>query len=120
MAENFQYRARDASGKMSTGTLVADNQQLVISRLREMGYVPLSVSSHRAGVKREISFRKKPKLKDLAVFSRQFSTMVNAGLPILKSLTILEQQTESRPLAKRSAGRRRAGGRAAAKRWCRS
>src|ERR1051325_1858132 len=107
MAETFEYKVRDSSGKLTTGTLVADNRQLVVNRLREMNLVPVSVAPHRAGVRREISFRNKPKLKDLAVFSRQFSTMVNAGLPILKSLTILEQQTESRPLAAAVGGMRR-------------
>jgi type IV pilus assembly protein PilC len=98
MPETYEYKVRDASGRLTSGTLVADSQELVVNRLREMGYVPLSVAAHRAGVRREISFRNKPKLKDLSIFSRQFSTMVNAGLPILKSLSILEQQTESRPL----------------------
>src|SRR5947207_1142169 len=98
MPATYEYRVRDSSGRLTSGTLVADSQDLVVSRMREMGYVPLSVAAHRAGVRREISLRHKAKLKDLAVFSRQFSTMVNAGLPILKSLSILEQQTESRPL----------------------
>jgi type IV pilus assembly protein PilC len=107
MPETFEYKVRDSSGRLASGTLVADSQAGVVTRLREMGYVPLSVASHRAGVKRDITFRKKVKLKDLAVFSRQFSTMVNAGLPILKSLSILEQQTESRPLIKGLADIRR-------------
>src|SRR5919198_3752957 len=98
MPDTYEYKVRDGSGRLSTGTLVADSPELVVNRLREMGYVPLSVASQRKGVRREISFRTKPKLKDLAVFSRQFATMVNAGLPILKSLSILEQQTNSRPL----------------------
>ncbi len=107
MSETFKYRVRDSSGKLSSGTLVADNQQLVINRLREMGLVPVSVAAHKPGVSREISLRSKPKMKDLSVFSRQFSTMVNAGLPILKSLTILMQQTDSRPLAAAVADLRR-------------
>jgi type IV pilus assembly protein PilC len=98
MPDTYEYKVRDGSGRLSSGTLVADSPELVVNRLREMGYVPLSVASQRKGVRREISFRNKPKLKDLAVFSRQFATMVNAGLPILKSLSILEQQTDSRPL----------------------
>src|SRR5436309_11459639 len=100
MAETFEYRVRDQSGKVVTGTLLADNEQLVMNRLREMGYVPLKVQPQGRGMRREFRFRTKAKLKDLAVFSRQFSTMVNSGLPILRALSILEQQTESRILAK--------------------
>src|SRR5205809_5746151 len=100
MAETFEYRVRDQSGKVVTGTLLADNEQLVMNRLREMGYVPLKVQPQGRGMRREFRFRTKAKLKDLAVFSRQFSTMVNSGLPILRALSILEQQTESKVLAK--------------------
>ncbi|HEV8420025.1 MAG TPA: type II secretion system F family protein, partial [Actinomycetota bacterium] len=101
MPDTYEYKVRDQSGKVVGGTLVADNEQLVVNRLREMGYVPLKVGVRGgAGMKREFNIRKKAKLKDLAVFSRQFATMVNSGLPILKALTILEQQTESRILSK--------------------
>ena len=100
MAETYTYKVRDGGGKLVVGTLVADNQQLLVARLREMGYTPLSVAVQRLGVKRDINLFERVKLKELAVFSRQFATMVNAGLPILKALTILEQQTESKMLAK--------------------
>jgi type IV pilus assembly protein PilC len=101
MPETYTYTVRDLSGKVVSGTLTADSQQLMISRLREMGYTPLKIGTKSTGgAKREIHLRSKPKMKDLAVFSRQFATMVNSGLPILRALTILEQQTESRPIAK--------------------
>ena len=102
MPDTYEYKVRDQSGKVVGGTLVADNEQLVVNRLREMGYTPLKVGvkSGGRGMKREFNIRKKAKMKDLAVFSRQFSTMVNSGLPILKALTILEQQTESTIIAK--------------------
>lgn len=101
MPDTYEYKVRDQSGKVVGGTLVADNEQLVVNRLREMGYTPLKIGVQSSGgMKREINIRKKAKLKDLAVFSRQFSTMVNSGLPILRALSILEQQTESSILAK--------------------
>ncbi len=100
MASVYTYRVRDRQGKLVTGSLQADSERLVISRLQEMGYVPVQVSEKKVGIgSREISFRPgHVKLKDLAVFSRQFATMVNSGLPILKALTILSQQTESKAL----------------------
>jgi len=80
--------------------LAADSEQLVLARLREMGYVPLHVGVERKGVRREFNIRTRVKLKELAVVSRQLSTMVNSGLPILRALSILEQQTDSKLLAK--------------------
>src|SRR5690349_4700172 len=94
MPETFEYRVRDQSGRMATGTLVADNQELVIERLKEMGLVPIQVKQQRT-MRREINLRRTVRLKDLAIFSREFATMVNAGLPILRALSILEGQTAS-------------------------
>jgi type IV pilus assembly protein PilC len=101
MPETYTYTVRDLGGKIVTGTLTADSQQLLVTRLREMGYTPLKIGTKSTGgVKREIRLRSKPKLKDLAIFSRQFATMVNSGLPILRALSILEQQTESTLISK--------------------
>jgi type IV pilus assembly protein PilC len=98
MPETYEYRVRDSAGKVVKGTIVADNQNLVVARLREMGYVPLRIGVHGTGANKEIRLRKTVKVRDLAIFSRQFATMVNAGLPILKALSVLEQQTESKLL----------------------
>src|SRR5205823_1812202 len=100
MTDTYEYRVRDRGGNLVTGTLVADSQNLVLGRLREMGYVPLSVKVRKEGFKREFHFGSGVKLKELALFSRQFATMVNSGLPILKALSILSQQTGSSKLAK--------------------
>ncbi len=98
MAETYAYRVRDTGGKLVNGTLVADSRDLVVGRLREMGYTPLEITVQKPGMKREFHFSNKVKVADLSVFSRQFATMVTSGLPILKSLAILEQQVDSRPL----------------------
>jgi type IV pilus assembly protein PilC len=100
MTETYTYKVRDQGGRLVAGTLVADNQQLLITRLREMGYTPVEVGVQRLGLKRELPVFGGVKLKDTAIFSRQFATMVNAGLPILKALSILEQQTDSKILAR--------------------
>jgi type IV pilus assembly protein PilC len=100
MPDTYQYSVRDTGGKLVSGTLVADNRDLASARLREMGFIPIKIEQQRGpGVRREISLRHRVKLKDLSVFSRQFSTMVNSGLPILRGLVILEEQTESKILA---------------------
>ncbi len=101
MAETFLYKARDRTGKVVSGELIGDSEQLVIAKLREQALVPIEVSKKSAGMKREIAFRPgRVKLKMMSVFSRQFATMVNSGLPILRALAILSEQTESPELAK--------------------
>ncbi|HEY6566863.1 MAG TPA: type II secretion system F family protein [Actinomycetota bacterium] len=100
MPDTFQYKVRDKAGNTVTGTLVADNELLVLQRLREMGYTPLEVGKEKKGLNLEINIKaKKVKLKDLAVFSRQFATMINSGLPILRALAILSDQTANPTLA---------------------
>ena len=80
MPETFQYKVRDKAGKIVAGSLEADNELLVLQRLREMGYTPLEIGKEKQGLNVEINIRKaKVKLKDVAVFSRQFATMINSG-----------------------------------------
>lgn len=101
MADTYEYRVRDSKGSMRTGEIAGDSRELVMSRLRELGFIPLELKVRKAGLKREISlFPGRVKKKDLAVFSRQFATMVNSGLPLLRALSILEEQTESKELVK--------------------
>jgi type IV pilus assembly protein PilC len=97
----FSYKVHDRSGHLVEGTLEAQNEQLVVAKLREMGYVPVSVSAMaRSRLSMEINLRgSKVGLKDLAVFSRQLATMINSGLSILRALAILADQTESKALA---------------------
>jgi type IV pilus assembly protein PilC len=72
-----------------------------MAKLREMGLTPIEVKKANTGLKMEINLRPgRVKLKHLAVFSRQFATMVNSGLPILRALSILSEQTESKELGK--------------------
>jgi type IV pilus assembly protein PilC len=101
MPDTYTYQVRDQSGNLRSGTIVADNQALVLERLREQGLVPVSIAVQK-GLKLNMEFnvRQKVKLKDLAIFSRQFSTMVSSGLPMLRALATLETQTGSKALSK--------------------
>jgi type IV pilus assembly protein PilC len=99
----FDYSVRNRAGKIVSGTLEAESQAAVVQKLKTMGYAPLSVSEHKAGMNREISipgFGKKIKLKDLAVMSRQFAVMINSSLSLLRALTILSEQSESKELSR--------------------
>lgn len=97
MAQTYSYRVRDRQGKIITGKLEADNEASVSARLREMGYFVIGVEVEKPSIaKREIRILKpKTKPKDVTVFTRQFATMINAGLPLVKCLSILSEQTES-------------------------
>ena len=98
----FTYRVRDRQGRMIGGTLEADSQGAVATRLRQMGYAPISIEAARSNaLKAELRmpFGGRVKPKDLAVFSRQFATMINSGLSLLRALTILAEQTENKRLA---------------------
>jgi type IV pilus assembly protein PilC len=76
----------------------------VAAKLKQMGYAPVSITQASAGMGKEIKLpglgKKKVKLKDLAVFSRQFATMINSGLSLLRALNILTEQTENKELAR--------------------
>ena len=101
MASTYAYKVRDRAGNLVTGQLQGDSEGLVITRLREMGYMPLEVKRQGAGLRMEINLRPgHVRPRDLAIFSRQFATMVNSGLPILRALAILGEQTDNKNLAK--------------------
>jgi type IV pilus assembly protein PilC len=101
MPATFDYKVRDKTGALVTGQLVGDNEAIVMTRLRQMGLTPVRVKQASTGLKMEIHLRPgRIKLKQVAVFCRQFATMVNSGLPILRALSILSDQTESKELAK--------------------
>src|ERR671923_2350709 len=101
MPDTYTYKVRDRRGTLITGEITGESQDLVLAKLREQHYIPLEVKSKGGGLKREFHLLpQKAKLKDLAVFSRQFATMVNSGLPLLRTLSILEDQTESKYLGK--------------------
>jgi type IV pilus assembly protein PilC len=103
MTTTFQYTVRDRAGKLVKGTISAENQTMVMQRLKAGGYAPVSITQANSGMKKEITipgFGKKVKLKDLSVMARQFATMVNSGLSLLRTLTILAEQTTNSELAR--------------------
>lgn len=96
-ATQFTYKVRDAGGRLTEGKVEAASEAAVAERLRSMGYVPLEVRPANVGMQREIhlGLTKRVKTKDLAVFSRQFATMIDAGLTMLRALTIMSEQVEN-------------------------
>jgi type IV pilus assembly protein PilC len=99
----FKYQVRDRGGKLISGELQAETEAALVTRLKAMGYAPVSIEHGNAGLQKEIKipgFGGRVKLKDLAIFSRQFATMINSGLSLMRSLSILAEQTDSQELAK--------------------
>ena len=105
----FSYTGRDGAGKLVKGKIDASSEAVVATRLRGMGIAPISVKAapQGTGLSREISigsFKAAVSLKDLAVMSRQMATMISSGLSLLRTLTILAEQTSNKELAKILAG----------------
>ena len=102
--KTFEYAVRDKSGKVVKGRIEASNQASVANRLRTMGMAPISISEvTNTGMSRELSipgFSDRIGLKDIAILSRQMATMINAGLSLIRALSILAEQTENKALAK--------------------
>jgi type IV pilus assembly protein PilC len=99
----FEYAVRDRGGKIITGKIDADSPASVATKLKSMGYAPVKISEVKnTGLQMDLklpSLGSKVKLKELAVFSRQFATMINSGLSLLRALTILEEQQPNKTFA---------------------
>ncbi|HJN14634.1 MAG TPA: type II secretion system F family protein [Armatimonadota bacterium] len=94
----FAYVVKDKTGKESKGSLDGESRELVVKQLRDQGYVVSQVQEQaQAKVKKSGGFRLRRKvgLKDLSIFCRQFATMINAGVSLVRCLDVLEQQTNS-------------------------
>jgi len=92
----YVFKAMDLAGIKARGELEADSKQAVSDQLRSRGLIVLEIADKHASRKIEIAFMKSVKAGELAVFSRQLSTMINSGMSILRSLYVLEEQTDSK------------------------
>ncbi len=96
----FEYKARDRSGKLITATMEAASQREVAMSLRDKGLFVSEIKAPKTGLNTEIKlpkwldFGSKPTIRDVTLFSRQFATVINAGLPVVQSLAILQKQAE--------------------------
>ena len=101
---NFRYEAKDFGGKKVTGTLQGNDQDAVIGELRRRKLIVLNVKAAGAGgqgaalksmLTNASPDRYRPRGEELVVFTRQLSTMVSAGIPLLEGLEILQEQAEN-------------------------
>src|SRR5262249_26980194 len=90
------FKAKDLAGVNTQGEVDAESKQAVIDQLKQRGLIVLDVSTKGGSKDIELAFLKRVKPSELAVFSRQLSTMITSGMSILRSLYVLELQTEGK------------------------
>jgi type IV pilus assembly protein PilC len=91
----FTYTARDAKGELKTANIDAANREDVVQQLRRLR---MSVVKVEEQSKTKQKTRGKITMRDIVIFTRQFSTMINSGLPLVQALDILSKQSESKAL----------------------
>ena len=97
----FAFRAIDVAGVPSRGEVEAETKSQVTEQLRDRGLIVLDVEEQNEAMKLEGVFErfKGIGMREMAIFSRQFATLVASGMPMLRSLYTLEDQTEDERLA---------------------
>lgn len=100
MAKNFVYKARDRAGQVTSGHVLADDEIAAAAHIRKQGYFITSLKEEKQSSSLAVWLQnqQRVKIKELAVFCRQFSTMINAGVPIISCINILIEQTANKKL----------------------
>src|ERR1700733_4913399 len=95
-ATTFEFRAMDLAGATSAGEVVAESKASVTEQLRQRGLIVLDVSEKSNPFKIEDVFKEWQgvDMRELAIFSRQFATLIASGMPMLRTLHTLEEQTQ--------------------------
>lgn len=100
----YSYEALDKGGKQVKGIIEASSEEVIIEKLRDMGYYPLKVTPNKKKAAAQADLTAMPilksifhriKTKHVTTFTRQLATLIDAGLPIMRSLNILREQVES-------------------------
>ena len=90
---NYAYVVRDASGQVMQGTSEAENDGILRRRLTEQGFAVVEIKQTKAKAKSSAVGFGRVKLADLSIFCRQFSTMIDAGVSLVRCLEVLGEQT---------------------------
>ncbi|MFF2755063.1 type II secretion system F family protein [Psychrobacillus sp. NPDC058041] len=96
----FKYNGRTAQGGLKKGTVDAINKQAAITKLRAQGINPRELEESKSILHKELTIGGKVKNQDFVIYSRQFATLIRAGVSILESTRILGEQTSSKVLKK--------------------
>ena len=94
----FTYTARALNGDLKTATIEAPNRDEVIAQLRKQRLNVVKIDEKKEAEKAKQKKAGKISMRDIVIFTRQFSTMINAGLPLVQALDILAKQSENKAL----------------------
>ena len=100
----FEYKARDRMGKAIVATMEAASERDVAAALRQKNLFITEINAPKSGLNADIKLPKWmdigsiPGVRDITIFSRQFATVINAGLPVVQSLAILQRQADKEGL----------------------
>jgi type IV pilus assembly protein PilC len=92
----YVFKAMDLAGVKARGELEADSKQAVSDQLKQRGLIVLEIADKHVSREIEFAFMKSVNASELAVFSRQISTMISSGMSILRALYVLEWQTDNK------------------------
>src|SRR6185436_152130 len=96
---NFSFKGRNRQGEAVSGERVADNKGALALALRREQIFLLEAEEKKAGSWKNIEFGGAPTAKDVAVFTRQFSVMIDSGVPLVQCLQILGETQENKKFA---------------------
>ncbi|MEI7998286.1 MAG: type II secretion system F family protein [Candidatus Omnitrophota bacterium] len=95
----YKYIAREQDGKNISGKISADNESMIVAELRKRNLIILTIEEEKNSAGKTISAKpkggKKVKSEDIVIFTRQFATMIEAGIPILQALEALSEQASN-------------------------
>src|SRR4051812_4807410 len=96
--ETYVFKAIDLAGVQARGEVEADSKQAVTEQLKQRGLIVLDIEGKKKSKEITLQFLQRVKLRDLAVMTRQLSTMIQSGMTILRALHVLEIQTQGKLL----------------------
>ena len=102
MAKTYVYTAKDYAGQVQTGSILAENEKAVAIHIREKGYFITKIKEEDSNTSLSslLDSLKSISLKEISIFCRLFSTMVDAGLPLVSCLNVLIEQTDNKRMKK--------------------
>ena len=96
--ETFVFKAIDLAGASAHGEVEAESKQAVTEQLKQRGLIVVDIEGKAKSKELNLAFMQRVKLRDLAVMTRQLSTMIQSGMTILRALHVLEMQTQGKLL----------------------
>lgn len=94
----FSYKAKDPTGQTVNGVLEAESSSVAVTRLQAMGFFPLNVSDAKAAAAESgapAKRRKRISINDMATFNRQLADLLSSGIPLVKALSVIQNQTSN-------------------------